>query len=233
LENLCNEAAIAAARADRSSITIEDFAYAMDRQVAGLVSHRVVHPDDRRRVAYHETGHALLSWLNNQVIVEKITIIPHGRALGYALPVPKDERYIATADDLWHRLLGMLGGRAAELVFFGSASTGASDDFEKAAQLVKDMIHRYNLTSWGLAMIPDLDWKAVQEPISRIVDQGMAVACEWVARYRSEVTQVAERLLVQETILWEEMQACWQAIPQGSLPPFPDPNAWTFYQVAP
>lgn len=229
LENLCNEAAIAAARVDRPHITVEDFAYALDRQVAGLVSHRVVHPDDRRRVAYHETGHALLSWLNNQVIVEKITIIPHGRALGYALPVPKDERYIATADDLWHRLLGMLGGRAAELVFFGSASTGASDDFEKAAQLVKDMIHRYNLTSWGLAMIPDLDWNAIHEPVSRIVDQGMAVACEWVARYQHEVTQVAERLLAQETLLWGEMQACWQAIPQGTLPPFPDPNAWTFY----
>lgn len=229
LENLCNEAAIAAARHDHSVITRDDFAYAIDRQMAGLVSHRTVHPDDLRRVAYHETGHALMAWLNGQTIVHKITIVPHGRALGYAMPLPKEERYMATADMLWHRILQMLGGRAAELVCFGSASTGASDDFEKATQMVKDMIHRYNLTSWGLAMIDDLPWTEVHPVISRILDQGMAVACDQITQHRAAVERVAEQLLAEETVLWDTMQALWATVPQGPLPAFPDPNAWTVY----
>ena len=232
LENLCNEAAIHAAREDHIVLTADDFAYAVDRQIAGLVSHRTVHPDDLRRVAFHETGHSLLSWLNDQVIIHKISVIPHGRALGYMVPMPKEERYIVGVDFLWHRLLAMLGGRAAELVFFGSSSTGAADDFDKATALAKDMIHRYGMTSWGLAAVDRLSTESLHDPISKILDQGMAVACEWMTRYRAEVEHVAETLLQQEVITWPEIQTLWANIPQGQLPAFPDANAWTYYRPA-
>ena len=233
LENLCNEAAIHAAREDRPALTEEDFLYAVDRQIAGLVSHRAVHPDDLRRVAFHETGHSLLSWLNDQVVIHKISVIPHGQALGYMVPVPKEERYIVDVDFLWHRLLAMLGGRAAELVFFGSSSTGAADDFQKATALAKDMIHRFGMTRWGLAAVDQISTESLHEPISKILEQGMATACEWVTRYRAEMERVAVTLLRHEVITWPEIQQLWADIPQGQLPAFPDANAWTYYDVAP
>ena len=232
LENLCNEAAIYAARHDRPALTDEDFLYAVDRQIAGLVSHRAVHPDDLRRVAFHETGHSLLSWLNDQVVIHKISVIPHGQALGYMVPVPKEERFIVGVDFLWHRMLAMLGGRAAELVFFGSSSTGAADDFQKATALAKDMIHRFGMTTWGLASVDRVSTESLHEPITKILEQGMAVACDLVARYRAEMERVAETLLRQEVITWPEIQRLWADIPQGQLPAFPDANAWTYYAPA-
>ncbi|MCL4351273.1 MAG: hypothetical protein M1318_01295, partial [Firmicutes bacterium] len=84
--------------------------------------------------------------------------------------------------------------------------------------------------SWGLAMTDHIDWVAIQERVSRILDQGMAVACECIARYRQDVERVAQTLLAQETILWDAMQDLWKHIPQGQLPSFPDPNAWTYYK---
>ena len=229
LENLANEAAIYAARQDHDSITPEDVAYAMDRQIAGLASHRTVHPDDLRRVAYHEAGHALLSWLGGRVAIHTISIVPHGRALGYTVPMPHEERYLMPADALWHRLLGLLGGRAAELVAFGCASTGASDDFEKATTLVQDMIQRYALTDWGLTTTDR--WKAdtLHEPISRILEQGMAAACAAVERFREDLGTMAEVLLAEEVIHEDAVERYWAHLPLDALPPFPAGNAWTHY----
>jgi cell division protease FtsH len=149
LANAMNEAALLAARRKAQSVTLKDFEIAMERVVAGLEKRsRVMNDVERRTVAYHESGHALVAaLLPNSDQVSKISIIPHSRgALGFTLQMPAEDRYILTRDELTDRLAVMLGGRAAELTVLGTISTGASDDIQKATELTRRMITEFGMS---------------------------------------------------------------------------------------
>jgi cell division protease FtsH len=149
LANAMNEAALLAARRKASSVGIKDFEAAMERVIAGLEKKsRVMNERERSTVAYHESGHALVAGLLPHADpVAKISIIPRARgALGYTLQMPSEDRYILTRDELVDRVAVMLGGRAAETVVLNTISTGASDDIQKATELVRRMITEFGMS---------------------------------------------------------------------------------------
>jgi cell division protease FtsH len=149
LANAMNEAALLAARRKAQSVSLKDFEAAMERVVAGLErKSRVMNEQERKTVAYHESGHALVAGLVPHADpVSKISIIPHARgALGFTLQMPTEDRYILTVDELTDRVAIMLGGRAAELTVLGTISTGAGDDIQKATELVHRMITEFGMS---------------------------------------------------------------------------------------
>ncbi len=150
LANAMNEAALLAARRKAESVAIRDFEAAMERVIAGLErKSRVMNEKERKTVAYHESGHALVAGLlPNSDPVAKISIIPRARgALGYTLQMPTEDRYILTEAELTDRVAVMLGGRAAESIVLGSLSTGASDDIMKATELVRRMVTEFGMSA--------------------------------------------------------------------------------------
>ena len=148
LENLLNEAALLAARHRKKKITMEEVDEAVDRVIAGpQKKSRVFSKKERKIVAYHESGHVLCGYyLAHADIVHKVTIVPRGQAGGYAMMLPKEDRYLATKTELLDRVTGLLGGRVAEEIVFGEVSTGASNDFEKATSIVRSMITEYGMS---------------------------------------------------------------------------------------
>ncbi|MDQ0418268.1 cell division protease FtsH [Croceifilum oryzae] len=148
LENLLNEAALLAARENKKKITMNEVDEAVDRVIAGPAKKsRVVSEKERKIVAYHEAGHAIVGYyVPNADIVHKVTIVPRGQAGGYVMSLPKEDRYLATKGELLDRVTGILGGRVAEEIIFGEVSTGASNDFEKATAIVRSMITEYGMS---------------------------------------------------------------------------------------
>jgi len=149
IANVCNEAALLASRVGRGRITMADFQEAVERNIAGpQKKSRIVTPDERQRIAYHESGHALVGHMTpGSDAVQKISIIPRATgALGYTLQLPTDDRYVISKDELLDRVRVLLAGRAAEDVVFGVISTGASDDLEKASNIVREMLTVYGMS---------------------------------------------------------------------------------------
>lgn len=150
LENLLNEAALVTARHDKKVISMEEIDEAIDRVIAGPAKKsRVVSEKERKIVAYHESGHTIIGMvLDDAETVHKVTIVPRGQAGGYAVMLPKEDRYIVTRPELFDRITGLLGGRVAEEVIFGkdNVSTGASNDFQRATAIAKSMITEYGMS---------------------------------------------------------------------------------------
>jgi len=148
LENLLNEAALLAARNNRKKIMMDDIDEAIDRVIAGpQKKSRVISEKERKIVAYHEAGHVICGYyVENADVVHKVTIVPRGQAGGYAMMLPKEDRYLATKNELLDRVTGLLGGRVSEEIVFGEVSTGASNDFEKATSIVRAMITEYGMS---------------------------------------------------------------------------------------
>ena len=148
LANLVNEATLAATRRKADLVTLADFTVAVERIVAGLERrNRVLNPEERKTVAYHEMGHALLALaLPGSDAVHKVSIIPRGiGALGYTIQRPTEDRYLMTRKELERKIAVLLGGRAAEKLVFGELSTGAADDLAKASDIARDMVSRYGM----------------------------------------------------------------------------------------
>ena len=144
LANICNEAAIFAARRSGREILGEDFDHALERVIAGTQSRRVLNEHEKRVVAYHEAGHALVAELLPAVDrVHRVSIVPRGRALGYTLNLPDEDRYLKTREELIDYMTMLLGGRAAEELVFGAVSTGAADDLRRASEVAGAMITDY------------------------------------------------------------------------------------------
>ena len=149
LENAVNEAALVAARRDATGVTMDDFEAAIERVIAGSEKKsRVMNEQERTTVAYHEAGHALVAELvPHGEPVSKISIVPHSRgALGYTMQMPTEDRYLLTMDELRDRIATMLGGRAGEMVEFGTISTGASDDIMRATDLARRMVTEFGMS---------------------------------------------------------------------------------------
>ena len=166
LANLVNEAALAATRRRGDQITLADFTQAVERIVAGLEKkNRVLNPKEREVVAYHEMGHALVALaLPDSDPVHKVSIIPRGiGALGYTIQRPTEDRFLMTREELDHKIMVLLGGRAAEKLIFHHLSTGAADDLAKVTDIARDMVTRYG-------MVEDLGYVAYETPRPRFLE---------------------------------------------------------------
>ncbi|MFN2616578.1 MAG: ATP-dependent zinc metalloprotease FtsH [Thermoleophilaceae bacterium] len=172
LANICNEAAIFAGRERRRHITTGDFQAALERVIAGMQSRRVITPHEKRVVAYHEAGHALASELLPSVEkVHRISIIPRGKALGYTLNLPEEDRYLKTKEELLDYLVVLLAGRVTEHLVFGQITTGASDDLRKAHEISRSMVTQYGMgTELQSKQLPADDY-SMSDATRRMVDE--------------------------------------------------------------
>ncbi|WP_078414574.1 ATP-dependent zinc metalloprotease FtsH [Priestia abyssalis] len=148
LENLLNEAALVAARQDKKKIDMTDIDEATDRVIAGPAKKsRVISQKERNIVAYHEAGHTIIGVVLDEAdMVHKVTIVPRGQAGGYAVMLPKEDRYFMTKPELLDKITGLLGGRVAEEIVFGEVSTGAHNDFQRATSIARRMITEYGMS---------------------------------------------------------------------------------------
>ena len=209
LANICNEAAIFAGRQRRDVVLMEDFEAALERVVAGMQSRRVINDHEKKVVAYHEAGHALCSELLPSVEkVHKISIIPRGRALGYTLNLPKEDRYLKSKDELIDHLVVLLGGRVAEHVVFGAITTGASDDLKRVYEISRSMVAEYGmgteLMSRRLPMddysVSDATRRTVDEEQQHITDLAYRRAQATVLEHRALLDAFAQHLLEKEVL---------------------------------
>jgi cell division protease FtsH len=209
LANICNEAAIFAGRAGRNVIMDADFDSALERVIAGMESRRVMNDHEKRIVAYHEAGHALCSELLPSVEkVHKISIVPRGRALGYTLNLPEEDRYLKSKEELTDYLVVLLGGRVAEQTVFDSVTTGASDDLKKVNEISRAMVAEYgmgtSMSSRRLAIddyaISDNTRRLVDEEQADITDVAFRKAQRLIEDHRDLLEQLAMTLLDREVI---------------------------------
>jgi cell division protease FtsH len=209
LANICNEAAIFAGRERREVIHMADFEAALERVVAGMQSRRVISDPEKRVVAYHEAGHALCAELLPSVEkVHKISIVPRGKALGYVLNLPEEDRYLKSKDELIDHLVVALGGRVAEHVVFGKITTGASSDLKKVYEISRAMVTEYGMGTDVKSRRMPVDDYSLSDATRRIVDDEQAHLTE--AAYRQALAMVMEnrplldafagRLLEQEVL---------------------------------
>jgi cell division protease FtsH len=244
LANVVNEAALLAARRDRDKVVIADFMEAIERVVAGLEKKtRRMNEKEKEIVAYHESGHALVSSLCvHSEPVHKISIIPRGlAALGYTLQLPLEDRYLMSREELLDKMAGLMGGRAAEEIMVGSISTGASNDFKQASEIARLMVTEYGMSEslghvslaersrspflnggQGGVGLTDKNFsertqRRVDEEVSRLIEEAMQRARDLISRHRDALTKVAARLLATEVIEGDELRRI--LVENGALPP--------------
>lgn len=229
LENLVNEAALLAARRGKKKITMEEFEEAIDVVIAGPArKSRVISPKEKRTIAYHEVGHAIVSTLlPNADPVHRISIIPRGyRALGYTLQLPLEDKYLATKSELLDKITGLLGGRAAEEIAIGEITTGSANDIERATEIARQMVCKFGMAeelgplSWGKEeeeVFLGRDWMRmrnyseevaarIDREVQEIVDQCYNRAKEILNAHRKELDEVVEILLDKEVIEGDELR---------------------------
>ena len=171
LANLCNEAAIFAGRQERTTILAEDFDGAMERVVAGLQQRRVVSEKEKRILAYHEAGHALMSHLMGDLFpAQKVTIVSRGQALGYTLNMPSEDRYLHTREEFVDLMKVYLAGRAAEQVVFGRITNGAANDLERVTELARSMVFEYGMSEASPSRTMRADNYALSEETKQLRD---------------------------------------------------------------
>jgi cell division protease FtsH len=237
LANLCNEAAIFAGRDHREQLLTRDFQGALERVIAGVQSRRVITEHEKRVVAYHEAGHALCSELLPSVEkVHRISIIPRGKALGYTLNLPEEDRYLKTKDELLDYLVVLLGGRATEQLVFGSVTTGASDDLRKVHEISRSMITMYGMgTELASKQLPADDYsmsdhtrRMVDEEQQYLTDLAHRRAAQLVAENRTLLEAFAFTLLENEVLEREDIERLvavykGQTVPLNGAPAEPGP----------
>jgi len=228
IANVCNEAAILAARNNRDEVTQSDFEAAIERIIAGLEKkNKLINEKERRIVAYHESGHAITGYFTPGADqVQKVSIVPRGMgALGYTLQMPLEDRYLLTKSEIIGKIKELLGGRAAEEIVFNEVSTGASNDLERVAQLVKNMIVVYGMSeklpnyslvnrstpgylgqSAGLERRSEHIEKMIDEEIKEIIDKCYKETKEMLIEKRELLDKMADALLKKEVLDKEEIK---------------------------
>src|ERR687885_522681 len=215
LENICNEAAIFAGREKQQFLHQEHFEAAMERVVAGLQKPRVVTEKEKRILAYHEGGPALMSHLLGDLLpVQKVTIVARGQALGYTLNLPNEERYLHTTEEFEDLLQVYLAGRAAEQVVFGRITNGAANDLEKATELARAMVFEYGMADVVSSRTMRADNYALSEETKRVRDQEQAhltddaydEAQRLLNKHRAALDRIAHALLEKETLDRDELE---------------------------
>src|SRR5918992_614595 len=207
LANIVNEAAIFAGREGRNDIASANFEAAMERVVAGLQQKRVVTEKEKRILAYHEAGHAVMAYLMGDP-VQKATIVARGEALGYTFHLPEEERYLHTREELIDWMKIGLAGRAAEQVVFGRVTNGAASDLEKVTSLARAMVFEYGMAEGVVSRTLRADNYALSEETKRLRDKEQArltdgayhEAIRLLEKHRSALDRVAGALLEKETL---------------------------------
>ena len=227
LANLCNEAALMAARRNGRLVEMEDFERAKDKIFMGPERKSMVMPEDERRnTAYHESGHALIGKLLPKCDpVHKVTIIPRGRALGVTMSLPENDRYSFDREYMLNQIAMLFGGRIAEEVFMNQMTTGASNDFERATQIARDMVMRYGMSDalgpmvyaenegevfLGRSVtkttnISEQTMQKVDSEVRRIIDEQYALARNLIETHADKMHAMAKALLEWETIDMEQI----------------------------
>jgi cell division protease FtsH len=215
LANLCNEAAILAARNKRDFIAQSDFDNAFERVVAGLQSRKVITAHEKRVVAWHEAGHALVSELLPTVDkVQKVSIVPRGKALGYTLNLPQEDRYLKARQELIDYMKVLLAGRVAEQITFGRVTTGAADDLKRVTEIARSMVYEYGMgTAIRSHQVPADDYgfsealrRTRDEEVQAISEEAYRGAHRLLSDHRDLLDEIAERLLTNEVIEREEIR---------------------------
>ena len=235
LENLLNEAALIAARRNKKDISMDEIEEAIDRVIVGTEKKsRVISEREKRIVAYHEAGHTIIGYhLENADMVHKVTIIPRGRAGGYLMMLPKEDRYMMTKSELLDKVTGLLGGRISEELYIGEIGTGASNDFQRATAIIRSMITEYGMSKLGPMQFGTTQGQVflgrdigheqnysdqiayeidqeMQRMINECYEKGKAI----LQKHEREVHLIAQTLLEKETLDLEQIEAL---IKRGSL----------------
>ncbi|HPF90855.1 MAG TPA: ATP-dependent zinc metalloprotease FtsH [Flavobacteriales bacterium] len=223
LANICNEAALIAARKKKSSVDKQDFLDAVDRVIGGLEKkNKIITADEKKAIAYHEAGHATVSWLVEHASpLIKVTIVPRGRSLGAAWYLP-EERHLTTAEQMLDEMCAALGGRAAEDVMYGKVSTGALSDLEKVTKQAYAMITMYGLNdrignisyydSTGQSEYTfgkpysERQAQTIDEEVSKLVEGQYARAKRILTENKDKLTALATQLLEKEVIFKEDLE---------------------------
>jgi cell division protease FtsH len=215
LANICNEAAIFAGREHRDQLMTKDFQSALERVVAGMQSRRVITDHEKQVVAYHEAGHALCSELLESVEkVHRISIIPRGKALGYTLNLPEEDRYLKTKEELLDYMVVLLGGRVTEHLVFGEITTGAADDLRKVHEISRSMVTQYGMgTELNSKQLPADDYsmsdytrRQVDEEQQYLTDLAHRRALKMVDENRPLLESLAHTLLENEVLERDDIQ---------------------------
>ena len=226
LANICNEAAIFAARRCAPNVAMQDFDSSLERVVAGMQSRRALTDHEKRVVAYHEAGHAVCGELLPSVDrVHRISIVPHGRALGYTLNLPEEDRYLKTREELIDFMTMLLGGRAAESLVFESITTGASDDLKRVAEIAHAMVHDYamgtGITSLRIVAegpASEASRRVRDEEVRDLADEAFRTATSILDNHRSELDQLAARLLANEVLERGDIDEVMDGVPSVAPP---------------
>src|SRR5699024_3178914 len=223
IANVCNEAALIAARKNKSAVEKQDFLDAVDRIVGGLEKkNKIITPEEKRTIAFHEAGHATVSWmLEHASPLVKVTIVPRGQSLGAAWYLP-EERSIVHTDQMLDEMCATLAGRAAEQIIFGRISTGALNDLEKVTKQARAIVTVYGLNEKiGNTTYYDSSGQSeynftkpysertaenIDEEISLIIEEQYQRAIEILKEHREELTKLAEELLEKEELLKESLE---------------------------
>ncbi len=250
LANLVNEAALFAARQTKRLVDMEDFERAKDKIMMGAERRSMVMSDEEKRnTAYHESGHAVVAkMLPKADPVHKVTIIPRGRALGVTMQLPEQDRYAFDRDYLLNRIAVLFGGRVAEELFMHQMTTGATNDFERATQMARDMVTRYGMSDQLGPMVygenegevflgrsitthknvSEATMQKVDSEIRRIIDEQYGLARRLLEENRDKVEGMAKALLELETIDADQINDIMGGLPPrppkpSSAPPVPQP----------
>lgn len=222
IANVCNEAALVAARKDKDKIERQDFLDAVDRMIGGLEKrNKLIKPKEKQRIAYHEAGHATVGWLlPHAAPLVKVTIVPRGKSLGAAWYLP-EERQITTTEQMLDEIAATMGGRAAEEVVFGNISTGALSDLERVTKQASAMVSIYGLND-AIGNISYYDSsgqneyafnkpyseetaKKIDSEVSKIIETEYTRAKDILTKYRPQLDELAGKLLDKEVIFREDM----------------------------
>ena len=222
IANVCNEAALIAARKNRKNVGKQDFLDAVDRIVGGLEKkNKIISQEEKKTIAFHEAGHALVSWLLEFAApLVKVTIVPRGRSLGAAWYLP-EERMIVRTEQMLDEMCATLGGRAAEKIIFNKISTGALSDLEKVTQQAKAMVTVYglndqigNITYYDSSGQSDFNFskpyseetaQTIDKEISKIVEKQFIRACRIIKTHKGKLNKLASRLLEKEVIFRDDL----------------------------
>ncbi|NBK46726.1 ATP-dependent zinc metalloprotease FtsH [Staphylococcus delphini] len=237
LENLLNEASLVAARSGKKKIDMRDIEEATDRVIAGPAKKsRVISEKERNIVAHHEAGHTIIGMvLDEAEVVHKVTIVPRGQAGGYAMMLPKQDRFLMTEPELLDKICGLLGGRVAEDIIFNEVSTGASNDFERATQIAREMVTKYGMSKklgtvqfshgggqvfLGKDMSGEPEYSGqiafeIDKEVQRIIKEQYERCKQILLEHESQLKLIAKTLLTEETLVAEQIQSLFH---EGHLP---------------
>lgn len=223
IANVCNEAALIAARKEKKAVTKQDFLDAVDRIVGGLEKkNKIITPGEKKTIAYHEAGHATVSWmLEHAAPLVKVTIVPRGQSLGAAWYLP-EERLIVRPEQMQDEMCATLGGRAAEKVIFDKISTGALSDLEKVTKQARAMVTIYglndeigNLTYYDSSGQNDYGFskpyseetaQKIDQEISKLIEEQYKRAVDLLENHKDKLSELAERLLEKEVIFKDDLE---------------------------